>query len=1147
MELDHRVLATLPLPGDERKKGTIQLLRAVVTRRILPFFRNRRVTDSSRIDYVDEHLTLVRMEDKTNRIRIVSTMTRADDAWTIRIHERILDFFSFVLSGDLESRLEDGTREEKKVLALAEFFLRHEIEHILYPEHKEREVIQADIDFAQDCRCNDPTFYRMLRYALSDDMNGLKGGQYLALLDEAERGLPLDSIIGTVLNTLVTLLEESPEGFLQDLFPNVDTEIKSRVMGEIYRRSRDTTYSLLQRTHALMMVLRLFALLMRKSEQEASEVFRSFMDRWGLVDLLKELNLPEATVDAETREELLNRFAAALYAHLEEPSAKRFISIPSVTPAEQLGGGTVQTKSLTERIEEARNNPAIPRQVMEVIDKNKLNAVGHSGSKFGELIETLLAIPWGKFCEICVSPAAFEEGLNRSHYGIQTPKETLCDFFSNLMWRCRRFADEQAESWQKTGSAFLLVGPPGVGKTSLAISIAQNLGIPYHKVSLGGMRDEADMRGHSFTYEGSRPGAIVQGLIRMQAMNGMFILDEADKTEKFAIATLLEILDPEQNHLFHDKYTETTVDIDLSNCHFFLTANTLDGVPPVVVNRCEVIFLDQYSIEEKVAIAREHLIKRLRSKYRITEEAISFDPEEETELLRYLIRTYTYEAGVRELERIIRTLFLRIQRKEILGEGKKTVRISRERIKEYIREPVRPRQINPQDAVGEMLALGVNVERGIGSIIPIQAALMGASATGDGTQRGFLSVVHATGNIERVMDESRKVATTGIFNCAEDLGIKSRIEHEPIHLHFMGGSTRKDGPSAGGSIALALASLLSGRKVRRDVAMTAEIDTRGRTTMVGGLSLKIETAFNAGCRTLIIPKENLFGEGGIERLPEALKEELHVLTFEEWSGTHPPFDYARHILEVVAVENIVQAAAVAFIDDSEIDALEICFESHAQEVARLIGREALQRSPVLQMVQMKTPEELDLGLLDIASQKPPYSLNLLIPSDIRNAILDRLGERQKALHLIDFDPKKQTLLHTGRRILSSARRELLSPVRLALTGPYFLIKRDGIRINDFPRTPTFTGTDIFANNYAVQGVKMKGCKSILNQVYSILAYLEPSEIDGCPFLTTLEGIHVVDLSFIPEKYRLDTTRAERILIRAMTHWLKVVKDSGLFR
>jgi ATP-dependent Lon protease len=228
------------------------------------------------------------------------------------------------------------------------------------------------------------------------------------------------------------------------------------------------------------------------------------MDRWGLVDPLKELDLPETTVDAETQEELLHRFTTALYAHLEETSAEPFMRSPSAAPSEQLRSSGAPTKGLMERVEEARNNSAIPRQVIETIDKNKQNAIGHSGSKYSELIQTLLAVPWGKIRKIQVSPEAFEAGLNHSHYGIQTPKEILCDFFSDLIWRYRHFTDDQAASWRRTGSAFLLVGPPGVGKTSLAISIAQNLGIPYHKISLGGMRDEPDMRGHSFTYEGSK-------------------------------------------------------------------------------------------------------------------------------------------------------------------------------------------------------------------------------------------------------------------------------------------------------------------------------------------------------------------------------------------------------------------------------------------------------------------------------------------------------------------------------------------------------------------------------------------------------------------------------------------------------------------
>jgi ATP-dependent Lon protease len=213
---------------------------------------------------------------------------------------------------------------------------------------------------------------------------------------------------------------------------------------------------------------------------------------------------------------------------------------------------------------------------MEVIEKNRRSAGGQSGAKYTELIETLLAIPWGRVQKIDTRPEEFEEGLNLTHYGLKKPKEILCDFFENLIWRYNQTDENEKSGSCRTGSAFLFVGPPGVGKTSLGISLAKNLNLPYHKISLGGMSDEKDLKGHGFTWEGSKPGAIVQGLIKMGIMNGVFIMDEADKMAKFAIATLLEILDPEQNHLFHDKYAQTMVDIDLSKCHFILTANSLE-------------------------------------------------------------------------------------------------------------------------------------------------------------------------------------------------------------------------------------------------------------------------------------------------------------------------------------------------------------------------------------------------------------------------------------------------------------------------------------------------------------------------------------------------------------------------------------------
>ena len=709
-----------------------------------------------------------------------------------------------------------------------------------------------------------------------------------------------------------------------------------------------------------------------------------------------------------------------------------------------------------------------------MIDKNKLNAVGHSGSKYSELIETLLAIPWGKIHQIEVSPEAFEDGLNRTHYGLARPKEIICDFFTNLIWRYRRFSEATAASWQQTGSAFLLVGPPGVGKTSLAISIAQNLGIPYHKLSLGGMRDEADIRGHGFTYEGSKPGAIVQGLIKMGVMNGLIIMDEADKTEKFAIATLLEILDPEQNHLFHDKYTETMVDIDLSNCHFFLTANTLEAVPAVVVNRCEVVVLDRYSIEEKIAIAQQYLIRRLRRKYQIDAAEIYFDPEQEADLLRYLIRTYTYEAGVRELERVIRTLFLRIQRKDILTRGAVVpggIRITREKIKATLKEATRPRQIAEADRVGEMLGLGVDVERGLGSIIPIQATRIGMGRAGVGVRRGYLSIVHATGNIEKVMDESRKVATTGIIHCAEELGIDLERAEEPVHLHFMGGSTRKDGPSAGGAIALALASLLAERTIRRDVAMTGEIDTKGRITGVGGLAVKLETAHDAGCCTVIIPRENLSGEEGIERLPEALKRELQILTYEDWRGVHEPFDYLRHMLQVVAVDHIVQAAHVAFVDEAELAGLEAVFVAHARAVADELRQEWLLPRSCLQIVQLKSAQELAPDFFQQSMWESCDGLTLLINPELREDVIARLAGSGQAIRLRNFDANRESLSAVVREALAGIAGNLSAEAHVSLVAPFYFIKRDGIRAEAFADGTCHQGIKLFANNYTVQGVR----------------------------------------------------------------------------
>jgi len=1141
MEFDHNLLETLPVPGPESINNVLRILKTVASGRVFPYFRNRRGTDLTLIARTTERLAIQRLEDPENQVGITSLVSKKDQRWVIQIHERVFDFMAFVLPSDPESRLGGRTDEEGKLLALIEFLLHHQIEHMLYPDESERAVIRSDLLFAMERRKDDPTFYRMLRNVLADEMNGLKGKPYLALFDSAEEGRPYEYLITRMLDSLVISLADIPRYLLHPAFPTLDTDLRTKLLVECYRRSREVSYSLMQRTSCLQEVLLLFALTMEQDEKEAEKIFKVFKDRWGLVYLFRELGLSETSLEEKDPEEIFAFFKENLEKISLEDSPFLLSPLPSKVSTPEQPPVPTPTKSLKDRIEEARNDTSFPRQALEVIDKNKVSAVGHSGPKYTELIETLLAIPWGNTQKIEVEPKDFEEGLNRTHYGLNRPKEIICDLFANLIWRYRHFSGVD-EPMSRTGSSFLFVGPPGVGKTSLAISIAENLGIPYHKVSLGGMRDEAALRGHGFTYEGSKPGAIVQGLIKMGIMNGIFIMDEADKTETFAISTLLEILDPEQNHLFHDKFTMTTVDIDLSNCHFILTANTLETVPPPVINRCEVVFLDRYSVEEKIAIGRQYLIQRVRKRHKISKETIALDPGQEAALLRYLIKTYTHEAGVRELERIIRTLFLRIFRKEILANGQPSVQITREKIKQYLETPTPPRQISEEDRVGEILALGVNAQLGIGSVIPIQATPIRLEE-GDRGQGGYLSMVHATGNIEKIMDESRKVATTAIFHCADGLGIDLSLAGTPVHLHFMGSSTRKDGPSAGGAIALALASALSNHVIRRDVAMTGEIDTQGRITVVGGLDVKLETACDAGCRTMIIPKETLDDEKGVKRLPQALKQELQILTYEEWKGEHDPFDYERHVLQVVAVNHVVQAADVAFINQDELTALKSALVPHARSVAAALHAARKEQETYLYVLYLKSPEELDPQGLDGTDAEDHLSV-FLLPAGVKEVASAKFPQLKARILFRDFDRSEESLGSVIQEIQKELSSKSNAPLSVNVVVPFFFLRRDGIT----PEAPspdlTFKGLKLFANNYTIQGVKIKECKAVLNRVYRHLSHQDPAQLDACPFLAKQDGIYVVDLSFIPEKYRLDVKHAEKLLNQSLREWLITVENAA---
>ena len=337
-----------------------------------------------------------------------------------------------------------------------------------------------------------------------------------------------------------------------------------------------------------------------------------------------------------------------------------------------------------------------------------------------------------------------------------------------------------------------------------------------------------------------------------------------------------------------------------------------------------------------------------------------------------------------------------------MAEGKSSAKINFAKIHKYLDVPNRQRFINEDDRIGEAMGLGVNMEMGVGSLIPIQATPVRTGRDRKDGASSYLSMVHTTGNIERVMDESRKVASTAILHLAEQLGIDAADMSTPVHLHFMGGSTKKDGPSAGAAIALALASLFGERKIRRDVAITGEIDTQGRITGVGGMGVKLETAYAAGCKTLIIPRENLTGTEGIDRLPDALKQELQILTFEQWKAPHEPFDYSRHMLQVVAVDDIVQASEVAFIKQDEIDSLDHLFEEHARKWLAEVNSARASDFKRVRVLYVDSPDEADPGPLRRRFLPEDHGCIILVRNDLGEEVFRKTGgtvreDRDKAI------------------------------------------------------------------------------------------------------------------------------------------------------
>ena len=445
-------------------------------------------------------------------------------------------------------------------------------------------------------------------------------------------------------------------------------------------------------------------------------------------------------------------------------------------------------------------------------------------------LDWLLSIPWNKKSKIKKDLPLAEQILDADHFGLEKVKERIIEYLA-----------VQQRANKLTGPILCLVGPPGVGKTSLGKSIAKATGREFVRVSLGGVRDEAEIRGHRRTYIGSMPGKIIQSMRKAKTSNPLFLLDEVDKMgadfRGDPSSALLEVLDPEQNHAFNDHYLE--VDYDLSNVMFITTANTLN-IPPPLMDRMEIIRIAGYTEDEKVEIARKHLIPHALVKHGLDPKEWSIDDA----ALLTLIRRYTREAGVRNLEREISTL-IRKAVKELTISKKQSVAVTDGVLGDYIGVPkFRYGEVEDEDQVGVVTGLAWTDVGG--ELLTIEAAMMPG--------KGKMTV---TGNLRDVMKESISAAASYVRMRAVAFGIEPPLfDKRDIHVHVPEGATPKDGPSAGVAMVTAIVSVMTGIPVHRDVAMTGEITLRGRVLPIGGLKEKLLAAHRGGIKTVLIPEEN---------------------------------------------------------------------------------------------------------------------------------------------------------------------------------------------------------------------------------------------------------------------------------------------------
>ncbi len=515
------------------------------------------------------------------------------------------------------------------------------------------------------------------------------------------------------------------------------------------------------------------------------------------------------------------------------------------------GEGLDELGELEQQIEEAK----LPKEAKERADKElkklrQMSPMSAEATVLRNYLDWILSVPWSKRSRVKKDIKIAKKTLDKDHYGLEKVKERILEYLA-----------VQQRSKKVKGPILCLAGPPGVGKTSLGKSISKATNRNFVRMSLGGVRDESEIRGHRRTYIGALPGKVIQGMKKAKSVNPLFLLDEIDKLGSDwrgdPSSALLEVLDPEQNNTFQDHYLE--LDYDLSDVMFVCTANNLASIPRPLMDRMEIIHISGYTEDEKVQIARRHLLKKQEDAAGLRKGEFSISDS----ALRDLIRYYTREAGVRSLERELANL-TRKAIKEILMKGKKKVSVTPKSLGKYagVRK-FKNREIDEENNVG--VVSGLSYSEVGGSILSIEAVVMS----------GKEGKVSMTGNLKDVMKESITVAEMLIKSRAPQYGIDyEKLKEQQIHVHVPEGAVPKDGPSAGAAMVTAIISALSGIPVHNDIAMTGEVNLRGKVTEIGGLKEKLLGAVRGGTKKVLIPEDNV---KDLEEIPANVKRDLEIV------------------------------------------------------------------------------------------------------------------------------------------------------------------------------------------------------------------------------------------------------------------------------